>query len=397
MNVAYINAVCGTGSTGSICEDLSEGLINEGNYCTIYYGNGESTNPLAKKITSNWAVKCHAFFSRVSGWQGYGSIFATCKLLIKIRREKFDIVHLHNLHGNFIHIPMLLHYLKKNEIPTIITLHDCWFYTGKCTHYTECACYKWQNDCGNCTQLKKDIPSYFFDKTKQMLNTKRKLYDSFDKLGIIAVSDWIRKEAGKSILKNNNIVTIYNWVDLQKFYPRDNVDKKNEGKFTVLGVSAKWTNNMPKLKDFIEIARILPEDVRVVLIGKMDSDIILPTNIVNIPYVQDQNELALYYSNADVYVHLSREDSFGKVIVEAMACGTPVIVYNSTACPELVGCECGFVADVGDLDTVCDSILKIKITGSEKYKNACVSRAKKFEKNFLMEQTYKFYETMIKS
>lgn len=397
MNIAYINAVCGMGSTGSICEELSEGLISEGNRCTIYYGNGKSANPIAKKITSNWAVKCHAVLSRISGWQGYGSVFATYRLLSKIKREKFDIIHLHNLHGNFIHVPLLLKYLKKHDIPTVITLHDCWFYTGKCTHYTECACYKWQNNCGKCPQLKKDIPSYLFDKTPQMLNGKRKLYESYDKLGVIAVSDWIRKEAEKSILKNNNIVTIYNWVDLDKFYPRENNAKESEKNFTVLGVSAKWTNDMPKLKDFIKLSQILPENMRIILIGKMEKDISLPTNILNIPYVQDQNELASYYSSADVYVHLSREDSFGKVIVEAMACGTPVIVYNSTACPELVGRGCGFVADVGDLNAVRDGIIRIMNIGTEKFKNACVSSVKKFDKNLLIKKTYGFYETIIKS
>ena len=397
MKVAYINAVCGTGSTGSICEELSKWLISKGNNCTIYYGNGKSTNSVAKKITSNWAVKGHALFSRISGWQGYGSIFSTYKLLIQIKKEKFDVVHLHNLHRNYVNMHLLLKYLKKHEIPTVITLHDCWFYTGKCTHYTECACHKWENDCGKCPQLKKDIPSYFFDKTKQMLNDKRKLYEDFDKLEVIAVSDWIREEAEKSILKNNNIVTIYNWVDLKKFYPRKNEDKKGGKKFTVLGVSAKWTKDMPKLKDFIKIAQMLPGNVRIVLIGKMDNGISLPTNIINIPYIKDQNELASYYSNADVYVHLSREDSFGKVIVEAMACGTPVIVYNSTACPELVEHECGFVVDVGDLNAICDGIIRIMKIGSEKFKRACVNRAENFEKNFLIEKTYKLYETMIKS
>ena len=393
MNVAYINAVCGTGSTGSICEDLATGLIDKGHHCTIYYGNGDSENPIAKRMISNWAVKYHAMFSRISGWQGYASVLATYKLINQIKKKKFDIVHLHNLHGNFINVPMLLHYLKKNEIPTVITLHDCWFYTGKCTHYTECGCYKWMDSCGNCPQLKKDIPSYFFDKTEQMLNEKKKLYDSFDRLGIIAVSEWIKGEAEKSILKNNNIVTIYNWVDLKNLYPRNN---KNGKFFTILGVSAKWTNNMPKLRDFIKIAQMLPENIRIQLIGKMDSNVILPMNVSSIPYVEDQNELANYYSKADVYVHLSREDSFGKVIIEAMACGTPVVVYDSTACPELVKNGCGYVVDVGNVNEICKRVLQIREIGSEYFKEACVSSAKKFEKNLLIEKTYKFYEVMIK-
>ena len=93
MNVAYINAVCGTGSTGSICEDLATGLIGKGHHCTIYYGNGDSKNPIAKRMISNWAVKYHAMFSRISGWQGYASVLATYKLINQIKKKKFDIVH----------------------------------------------------------------------------------------------------------------------------------------------------------------------------------------------------------------------------------------------------------------------------------------------------------------
>ena len=207
------------------------------------------------------------------------------------------------------------------------------------------------------------------------------------------MSEWIKGEAEKSILKNNNIVTIYNWVDLKNFYPRNN---KNGNFFTILGVSAKWSNNMPKLRDFIKIAQMLPENIRIQLIGKMDSNVILPMNVSSIPYVEDQNELANYYSKADVYVHLSREDSFGKVIIEAMACGTPVVVYDSTACPELVKNGCGYVVDVGNLNEICKRVLQIREIGSEYFKEACVSSAKKFEKNLLIEKTYKFYEAMIK-
>ena len=394
MNVAFVNAVCGTGSTGSICEDLADELIKRGHRCSIYYGNGDSENPYAQRITSAWCVKWHALFSRVSGLQGYSSLFATYRLIGKIRREGFDIVHLHNLHGNYIHVPVLLNYLKKNRIPTVLTLHDCWFFTGKCTHYTECSCYKWKESCGNCPQLKKDIPSFFFDKTMRMLRDKRKAYQGFDLLGVIAVSDWIRNEAEQSILKDARMATIYNWVDLEKFYPRHD---KGGGQFTVLGVSAKWTSDMPKYKDFIKLSKRLPQDCEIVLIGKMDPDIVLPDNVRSVPYVQDQNELASYYSKADVYVHLSREDSFGKVIVEAMACGTPVIVYNSTACPELVGQDCGFVAESGDVDMICDWILTIRQIGSANYREACIERAKNFEKRSLVEQTCEFYAAMVKS
>ncbi len=392
MNIAYVNATCGYGSTGSICVDLADSLIEQGHRCTVFYGNGKSDVPYSRKITSDFGTKLHGLLSRITGLQGYYSSGNTKRLIRQIKEEKFDLVHLHNLHGNFINIPALLSFLKKNHIPTVITLHDCWFYTGKCTHYTEAKCFRWTGKCGKCPQIKKDIPSFFLDRTKKMLKDKRKLYESFENLGIIAVSEWIAGEARKSILKNNTIKTIYNWVDTNSFFPRKEIKKE---RFTVLGVSAKWSKNMPKLQDFIKLSYELPDDVEIVLIGKMDDDIKLPKGMKNIPYLNSVDELAKYYSGADVYVHLSREDSFGKVIVEAMACGTPVIVYNSTACPELVGKNCGFVAETGNVEEIREKILAIKETDKAKFSQACIEKAKDFKKDDMVAQTLDFYREMM--
>lgn len=394
MKIALVNAVCEFGSTGKICVDLAEEFIEKGHECVVYYGNGKSSKTYSKKICREYFVKLHSLLSRVTGLQGYWSCFSTLKLIIEIKRYKFDVVHIHNIHANFINIPLFLKFLKKNNIPTIITLHDCWFYTGKCTHYTEVSCEKWKNECNHCPKLKKDIPSYFFDFTSKMYNDKRKIFKDFNSLGVIAVSKWIYNEATLSYLKDSNIKIITNWVDLNQFQPQSKLKKS---KFSILGVSAKWDESTDKLNQFIELSKLIDDSCEIILIGKMESSVTLPSNIKIIDYISNQKELVHYYSYADVYIHMSYEDSFGKVIVEALACGTPAIVYNSTACPELIENNNGYIVKKGNINEIYEKLELIKKNGKDYYRKNCLNSVKKYDKKILLDKTYQFYEEIINS
>ena len=398
MKIFLVNAVCGIGSTGQICEDIAECAIKRGNECTIFYGNGYSNYSHAIKMTSNIGVKIHAILARVTGLQGYFSTISTLKLLAGIDRTSPDIVHLHNLHGNYINVPVFLNGLKKRRIKTIITLHDCWFYTGKCTHYTKVGCYKWKKQCGRCIQLGNDIPSYYFDFTKKMIKDKRNIFEGFDTLTVIAVSEWIQKEAKYSILKNNNIELIPNWVDVNKFTVESRFHKNGSNEeFIILGVSAKWSQDMPKMQDFLKIAEKIPSHMKIRLVGEKVGNIKLAKNVEFIDFINDKNALADIFQEANIFLHLSREDSFGKVIIEAMSCGTPVIVYNSTACPELVQEGCGYVVEVDDIDGVVNRIKEVEEKGGIFYKDNCVNYAKKYSEEILVNQTIDLYEKLVES
>ena len=356
MKVVQINAVCGYGSTGRICAEISEYIKNDiENY--ILFGNGESKHFAAKRLNSDFGVKIHGLLSRLTGKQGYFSIVHTNKIIKELEKIKPDIVHLHNMHGNYIHFNKLLNYLAKKDIATVITLHDCWFFTGKCTHYTVDKCYKWQTGCYNCPSLKKDNPSWFFDRTKKMWNDKKKHFEAIPRLGVIGTSQWVTDEAKKSFLVNAKIIKrIYNWIDT-KVFNNQNINIKNncsipDNKFLILLISAFWSEETKKFKDAIELSKKIDDDMHIIMVGKGMNDFDFPKNMTKITYVGDTEELASIYSSADVYVHLSYEDTFGKVIAEAMACGTPAIVYDSTGIPELIGENCGYVVPCGDINAI---------------------------------------------
>lgn len=393
MKVVQINAIYGGGSTGRTAKELSQSLTQNGiENLVISTSDLRCDNHV--RVGCKVEDKLHALLARVLGYDSHYSYFSTKKIIKTIKNYSPDVVHLRNLHANYVNLPKLLKYLSKNDIATVITLHDCWFFTGKCTHYTAQKCTKWQTECQNCSQLKKDIPSLFFDRTKKQYKEKKEGFLSIPRLGVVGVSDWITNEAKKSFLKDAKILKrIYNWIDLDVFYPRD-IENKND-KFTVLCIGAGWNESSSKLKDLIKLAKILPSDMEILLAGSVSDAVKLPSNVKKVGYISSTDELAKLYSKADVYVHLSKEDTFGKVIAEAMACGTPAIVYNSTACPELIGEGCGYVVEPSDLDKVVEKLKEIKTNGKNFYSKNCEKFVKSnFEKEKLINETIKLYENI---
>lgn len=397
MKVLQINAVYGFSSTGRTVAETDTRLKEIGIDSLVATTQTTVQRKDIHMVGTALERKLHAFLSRLTGKQAYFSFFSTKRLLRWIKKEKPDVIHLRNLHANYIHLGLLLKYIKKHDIATVITLHDCWFFTGKCTHYTEQGCYRWVDGCKNCPQLKRDNTSWLFDRSKKLWNDKKKWLQSIPRLAVIGVSDWITSEARKSILQNATIVKrVYNWIDLDVFYPRseDFLSKYEIPKdtFKILCIGAGWTESSERFQDLLKLSKQLRQNERIILAGTLPDNVKIPQNVVPIGYIRGVEELAKLYSAADVYVHLSREDTFGKVIAEALACGTPAIVYNATACPELVGEHCGYVVKKGDLIGISAAIDMIKENGKGFYSSSCVEYVKRnFDKHALIQEMIDIY------
>lgn len=398
MKVLQINAVYGFLSTGIITKDI----------CDMLEKNGEKICVATQRTTINadnvyivgntldW--KYHALHSRIFGKQGYASKGATKKLIKWMDTEKPDIVHLHNLHSNYLNLPILMEYLSVNNIPTVITLHDCWPFTGKCCHYTVDGCYKWQTGCGNCPRLKKDNESWFFDKTSYLWNKKREMYNSIPRLAVVGVSDWITNESRKSPLFENAKIfkRIYNGFDSEIFscFEGDLRMRYNLlNKKIILAVASVWLESKG-LSDILKLSRMIDDDCRIVLIGSISAE--LPKNVINIPATSNQKELAEWYSAADVFITMSKEEAFGRVSAEALMCGTPIVCYDSTANPELVGENCGYVCPYGDIEQFKNFVEKILKDGKEKYHKTCIEFAQeKFNNEKCLEEYLKLYRELL--
>jgi len=369
-NLKVIQINCASfGSTGSLSRSIHKALLEAGHESKIFYGVGNSNEELVEPISSMFSVRMHSVFSRYTGMQGYFSVFSTKKLIKKIKKFAPDIIHLHNVHGSYLNLPILFKFLKKYNKKTVITLHDCWLFTGKCPYFTDANCQKWLENCGNCSQLQEYPKSKFIDRTRRNLNDKKKWFNGFENLKICTVSDWLRDTAKKSFLSQYPIKSIYNGIDTNIFYPREteNVKQKYflEEKFVVLGVASSW-DKRKGLAEFITLAKELP-NIAVVLVGlRKEQAADLPENIIAIQRTENRDELAELYSAADVFINLSTEETFGLVVAEAMSCGTPAIVYNSTACPEIVDDGVtGFVVEPHNLNEVIKVIKGLENTKTD--------------------------------
>lgn len=383
MKVVQINVTCGQGSTGVIAIEIAELLKSNGHKAYIAYGQGKSYYPDSYRIGCDMGNKLHALVNtRILGEEGSGSVFSTKSFLKWLDRIQPDIIHIHNLHTNFLNYKLFFQYVVKKNIPVVWSFFDCWPFTGRCTHFTENGCRRWESECHNCPQFKTSgNRSWFFDQSRKLYLQKKQWFQDIKKLDIIVCSNWLKGEVEKSICNNHPIHMIYNWIDVEKF--KEVHDSSiysnyhlNANKKTLVSVSALWDDNTTRLTDAIRLANILPEDYQLVIIGKKTSKLEIPQNIIHVDYVAGTQELSKLYSCALAYVNFSVEDTFGKVMAEAQLCGTPAIVFNATACPEIVG-DVGFVVPPHDVNEMLEKVIEIEKNGRGYYSQRCIEYIKK--------------------
>ena len=405
MRVLQINIVYKVKSTGRTCYEVEKFLISHGHDCVTAYGFNKHAdterNGNSFTINNRFEYYMHNFLSRLTGLEGYFSYFPTKRLIRFMEKYKPDIVHLRNLHGHYLNLGLLFKYLAEKKIPVIQNLHDMWAFTGGCCHYTELKCNKWQSTCCNCPSKKNYPQSWFFDWTSKMRKDKEFWYTNLHSLTVVAVSRWVAEETYKSFFKNiAEIIPIYNWINQNVFRVYNDLDDIREqydlpkNKFIIIGVSSSWDQGTPRFEDFLKISSRLHDDEVLVMVGETKSEL-STFGIKHIPFTNDTVELAKLYNCADVFVHCSVEDTFGKVIAEAMSCGTPAIVYNTTGCKELVDNDSGFIVEPRSIDEIMDKIAIIKANGKNSYTEKCINNAKNrfnYEKN--IEVLYDVYKKL---
>ena len=403
MKIVQINATYGTGSNGRLAKQIADYVSFKKEESFFVYANGKAS---AGNIQIGGMLdhKLHALLSRLTGLQGYFSWFETKKMIKRLKTINPDVIHIHNLHSNYINLRLLFNYVSKNNIGLVLTLHDCWYFTGKCVHPIFANCNRFQHTCKDCPQLKSDRinPTLFFDTSTKCQADKYHWFHevSYDKLYVVDVSKWITQEAAISkIFSDRHCVTIYNWVDRKQFfYERDSKVESLYGissnQKTVLIVASQMSDRKG-YRELLYLADILPEEYQIVYVGDAGS-LFMPSRIKHIHRTENIKELRNIYSAANVCVNLSYGETFGMVTVEAMSCGTPVIVYNNTASPELVGPGCGLVINQQEnFYPIIDAIKDICSNNKSFYVEKCMDFAHdRFDKDKSLEAYYQLYKRL---
>lgn len=398
--VFQINVTANWGSTGRIAEQINVLARKKGWSTFIAYGR--YSNPSESDLIhvgSDMEVYEHYLEYRIADNDGLASRKATRKLIKKISEIKPDIIHLHNIHDHWLNYGILFNYLNTLDIPIVWTQHDCWSFTGGCGYYTVNKCTKWQMGCYRCPLKKGLLP--LKDQTYRHYELKKELFNKIKNLTLVPVSHWLEGEIRKSFLANKHIRVIYNGIDTSIFHPSDSMFKQKygiENKFLLVGVATVWSERKG-LNDYLKLSNLLPDNIVMLLVGLSKKQIIhLPKGIIGIERTNNVEELADIYSGSDVVLNLSYEETFGLTTVEGFACGTPGIVYNATASPELITPETGIVVETGDIQGVADAVKQMLMNGKKSYSVACRKRAEEyFDKNDRYKDYIYLYEDLLRN
>ena len=357
MRILQINVVYKVGSTGKIVNEIHNQLRKSGYESFVIFGRGKTISESnVYKTSPDWDGKLQALFGRITGNFYGGAFFSTYKLIKKIKSIAPEVVHLHLMNGNYVNNYRLLTFLAENNYKTVITLHAEITYTGICEHAFDCE--RWKTGCGKCPQIFKKYKSLLFDRTAMEWQKKAKAFTRFKSLTLVSVSGWLENRAKQSpMFKNRDFYVVGNGVDTTVYKPVNTATLRQKIGLTnqkvILHVTPSFKSIVKGGKHIIEIAkRLEKENVIIVIVGFDGFEGKLPSNVITIGHTNSQEELAQFYSLADITLLTSKLETFSMVCAESLSCGTPVVGFKAGAPEQISEAEYSEFVTNGDDDAL---------------------------------------------
>lgn len=396
MRVYIINANWGNGGPGGIAADIYNVLKDNGHECKFAYGRGNiPANISSYRIGTKFDVYVHAISARLFDNAGFMSAKATENLINEIKSFDPDIISLHNLLGYTLNIEKFFQFIRDSGIPTFWTLHDCWYITGHCIFGF---CDHWTSGCGKCPRKREFPKSLLLDRSRQNLMRKQAIFSDvhMNNLHLIAPSEWIKKVYSKTYLGSYPITVIPNGIDFTVFRPTKSDIRETYGlsnKIILLAVASVWSQR--KGGDYLQqIVEKLDDSYRLVMIGR-DSEKYKKNSekIIAFDRTNDRTQLAQWYTAADVFVNPTIGDNFPTVNLEALACGTPVVTFDTGGSSESVG-NCGIVVNPGNIENLYSAI--IDCVERKIPPELCAAQASYYNKNDRYLDYLKLFQSQLK-
>lgn len=364
MKYLFINSVAGFGSTGRIAAQQCRDLMAQGHQCTLAFGRDKANcdDIPTVRIGGDWDVRLHGLRNRLLDDQGFGSKAATRRFLDWMKEYDPDVIWLHNVHGYYLHIGLLFSYLKTCGKQIRWTLHDCWTFTGHCAYFDFAGCEKWKTGCHHCPQKHTYPQSLLRDNSRKNFQKKSSLFTGIPNLTLITPSQWLADLLQESYLREYPVEVVYNTINTEVFKPSPSNFREKHGlqdKKILLGVASIWEERKG-LRDFVKLSQMLLPEYKIVLVGvTAQQEKALPQNILALPRTNSPRELAEIYTAADLFVNPTYEDNYPTVNLEARACGTRIICYDTGGCRETLGPGDTLVKK-GDVEALLASICQEK-------------------------------------
>lgn len=388
------------GSTGKIIDDIEKYCADAFDFYRIYeYKAQADQEPNSLRLANRFQQYLCYHISRFTGYKYCVGFFHTAKAIRAIKKQKPEIVHLHCPNMGIMHMTMLMQYLKRSNIPTVITNHAEFYYTGNCPHAFDCK--KYMTGCGNCDYVFDYYRNYRHDRTAYEWKLMKTAFANWTRVAVVSVSPWqMERSANSPIMEGVDQHLILNGVDENVFYPRKDralhfVREKGYQK-VILHVTANFSEDPNDLKNgraVIELAKRFPHYAFVVVgTNRVTSE--LPQNVILYGWLSDQERLAMLYSDADLTLIVSKRETFGMSCAESLCCGTPVIGFRAGG-PETISLhEYSEFVDYNDMDALEASLTKWAAWEGDKHhisaKAGCVY------KKALMGNAYKqLYDSLL--
>lgn len=399
MKVLQINSFFSSGGPPRIVKGIYDTLLNNGHTCVLAACREKPTEGMnVIKIGGYLNEYIHAINSRFFDSEGRSSKTATKNLLKEIENQKPDILHLHNLHGYCINYEILFEYIKKSNIPVVWTLHDCWVFTGHCAHFDYIGCEKWKTGCYECPQKNRYPKSLLVDKSKRNYERKKYSFSEVNNLTIVSPSRWLGKLAEESFLNEYPVKVIHNGINLDIFKPTaSNFRERHrlKDKFIILGVAENW-GERKGFNYFIELSKRLNDSYQIIMVGLSDKQKKeLPNTIIGVNRTDSIKKLLEFYTLANVFVNPTLEDNFPTTNLEALACGTPVITFNTGGSIESVNDTCGLIVEKGNSDELYRAIRKIQ--NKKMISTNCLKHVEVFNMNDRYKEYIDLYHNILNS
>lgn len=389
MKILQVNCVYKKGSTGKITYDIHSELLKQGIESVVCYGRGEKINePHVYKTCGEVYSKINHLLSEFTGVMYGGCFFSTNKLIKIIKKEKPDVVHLQCINGYFVNIYRLVSWLKKHDIKTVLTLHAEFMYTANCGYALDCD--KWQTGCGHCPRLKQETKSFLIDGTHKSWMKMKKAFDGFnDNLVVTSVSPWLMERTKLSpILNDKKHEVVLNGVNTDVFHFYDTAELRSQmglnGVKVIFHATPSFDDNINNIKGGYYVLKLaekmLDENVKFVVAGDYPDGLKVPSNVILLGKVSDQELLAKYYSMADVTLLTSKKETFSMVTAESLCCGTPVVGFKAGAPEQISIPEYSSFVDFGNIDLLREEVKK-KILSNILIDKLILEANKKYSKN----------------
>ncbi|MDN5372925.1 MAG: putative colanic acid biosynthesis glycosyltransferase [Carnobacterium sp.] len=395
MKILQINSVCGYGSTGRIVTDLYDILEENGNECWIAYGRGNAPQKYKTiKIGEQHNIYTNVIKARIFDSEGFNAKKETIEFIKKIEVLKPEIVHLHNLHGYYLNIEILFNYLNTVNIPVFWTLHDCWPFSPHSAYidYMKDGSLPHKS---NREDLKEYPKSILKNNSSYNYIKKEKIFTSLKNLTIICPSFWLAEMVKNSFLNIYDIKIINNGIDLNQFTPTESNFREIyslKHKKIILGVASVWEERKG-LKFFNNLADDLNSSYKIMLVGINKSDQKkVNSKILALDKTNNVEELAKLYTASNVFLNPTLEDNFPTTNIESIACGTPVITFETGGSPESIVAGTGLVVKKDNYNDLLKTIQKFDF--NKDYRNACIEQSKKFDKNKIYKEYLQIYNTL---